>query len=185
VSRFIEERHLDQDQTLRLLARETRMIQAFIRAMVCDFHLAEDILQEVFVVALQKRDQFVVGTNFGAWVREIARRVSFAKIRKSGKGDLTLTPEVLDAIEDSFDVDPDRWELERRALGACVGGLPEESRRILTLRYVEDTPITQIASAVKRSTDGVKGLLKRLRQRLADCVSARLKESGFSGGTIA
>jgi len=176
---------LDQDQILRLLARETRMIQAFIRAMVCDFHLAEDILQEVFVVALQRRDQFVEGTNFSAWVREIARRVSLAKIRKSGKGDLALTTEVLDAIEDSFEVAPERWELERRALGACVEGLPEESRKILALRYIQEAPITQIASLVRRSTDGVKGVLKRLRQRLADCVSARLKESDFSGGTIA
>lgn len=175
---------MEQDKTLRLLARETRMIQAFIRAMVCDFHLAEDILQEVFVVALQKRDQFVEGTNFGAWVREIARRVSFAKIRKAGRGDLALTTEVLDTIEDSFDVDTDRWESERRALGACVEGLPEESRKILSLRYVEDAPITEIASALRRSADGVKGVLKRLRQRLADCVSARLKASGFSGETV-
>lgn len=160
------------------------MIQAFIRAMVCDYHLAEDILQEVFVVALKKRDQFVEGTNFSAWVREIARRISFAKMRKSGRGDLALTTEVLDTIEGSFDVDPERWELERRALGACVQGLPEESRRILALRYIEDAPITQIAFAVKRSTDGVKGVLKRLRQRLADCVNARLKGVGFSGGTV-
>ena len=176
---------MDQNQTLRLLARETRMIQAFIRAMVSDFHLAEDILQEVFVVALQKREHFVEGTNFGAWIREIARRVTFAKIRKSGRGDLTLTTEVLDTIEDTFDVESERWELERRALGACVEGLPEESRRILALRYIEAAPISHIASVVRRSTDGVKGVLKRLRQRLADCVSARLKASGLSEGTIA
>lgn len=160
------------------------MIQVFIRSMVSDFHLAEDILQEVFVVALQKRDQFVAGTNFCAWVREIARRVSFAKIRKSGRGDLLLSTEVLDAMEETLDVDPERWELERRALGACVEGLPEESRRILALRYIEGAPITEIASAVRRSTDGVKGLLKRLRERLADCVSGRLKGSEFQGGSL-
>jgi len=174
---------MDQEQILRLLTRERRMIQAFVRAIVSDFHLAEDILQEVFVVALQRRDQFVDGTNFCAWVREIARRVALAKVRKSGRDALTLTPEVLDAVEPSFDLEAERWEEERRALSACVESLPEESRKILALRYVQAAPLTHISFDVGRSTDGVKALLKRIRQRLAECVGARLRQWGLSEGT--
>lgn len=175
---------MDQDQAARLLARENRMIQASIRAMVSDPHLAEDILQEVFVVVLQKRDQFAEGTNFSAWVREIARRVSYAQLRKAGKEPLPLTPETLDALESAFDVGPKRWEEERRALGACVEGLNEEGREILRLRYVELSSLARIASAVGRTTDGVKGVLKRLRQRLSECIEARLRNPGLSEGKL-
>lgn len=174
---------LDQEQAVRFLARERRMIQAYIRAMVPDFHLAEDILQEVFVVVLNRRDQFAPGTNFCAWVREIARRVALAHLRKTGRHALVLDPETLDVMEDVLDVDPVRWEEERTALRVCVERLPAESQKILTLRYVDERPLTGIAEAVGRSIDGVKGLLKRIRQKLGECVGERLRRTRLSGGT--
>ena len=150
------------------------MLQAAIRAMVSDGYLAEDILQEVFVVVMQQHEQFVDGTNFGAWAREIARRVTLAQLRKSGRYPSALDPETLNALEVHFDKTREFWEEERRALNECVAELPEESRKILNLRYLNNSPLSEIAGTVGRSTDGVKALLKRLRQALAECINGRL-----------
>ena len=166
---------MEHDQILRELTQQRRMLYAFIRAMVSDTHLCEDILQEVFVVAVSKHNEFTSGTNFGAWLREITRRVALAQLRKSGRGPSALDPETIDKMEASIDVSKSDWEEERRALGECLKQLPVESRRVLDLRYVADVSLAEIGDTVGRSPDGIKALLKRLRQTLAECVSSRLR----------
>ena len=168
---------MNQDAVLQLLARERRAIQACIRARVADYHLAEDILQEVFVVALQRAEQFREGTHFRAWVREIALRTAWAHLRKAGRGPGALDPDTLEAVARVVEVPPEVWEAERAALQRCVAGLEAESRELLRLRYVEEAPLARIADRRRTTVDGIKGLLKRLRARLADCVAWRLKEA--------
>lgn len=168
---------MDQDEMLRLLARERRMIQAFTRAVVPDYHLAEDVFQEVFVVALRRRDQFVKGTNFPAWIREVVRRVAWGHLRKFGRRMAPLDGQTLMLVAPELDRPVETWEEERLALQNCVQRLPPESRRVLALRYAEEAPLERIASETGRSVDGIKGLLKRLRQKLAECVAAQFRRS--------
>jgi RNA polymerase sigma-70 factor (ECF subfamily) len=137
--------------------------------------LSEDILQEVFVVVVSNRNEYTPGTNFSAWLREIARRVTLAQLRKFGRRTPSLDPATLDTFEASMDISSHEWEDERRALSECLKQLPEESRRVLDLRYVSEISLPQIGEAVGRSSDGIKALLKRLRQTLAECVGARLR----------
>ena len=157
------------------------MLQAYVRSMVCDAHLAEDILQEIFVAAMNSREQFVEGTLFRAWVREIARRVTLSQLRKEGRNPSALDPATLDQIEKTFDAPLEQWEEERRALAACVERLAPESRRALELRYVSDLPLLAIGTQMGRSEDGIKALLKRLRQSLAECVGSQMRKSAGSG----
>jgi len=164
---------VEHDALVRLLTRERLMLQAFIRSMVSNHHIAEDVLQEVFVIALEKCAQFQEGSNFGAWAREITRRVAQAQLRKAGRHPM-LDQETLDSLEGSFDTGAEQWAEERVALRDCVGRLPAESRRVLALRYSESVPLEEIGTLVSRSTDGVKALLKRLRHSLAECVNAKL-----------
>lgn len=149
------------------------MIESFIRALVPDAHLVEDVVQEVYIVVSRKYSEFADGTQFGAWVREIARRTALSQLRKAGRA-AALEPETLDAMEASFEREPSAWEDEKRALRACVESLPEESVRLLDSRYVDEAPLAVIAARVGRSVDGVKALLRRLRQKLAECAAARL-----------
>ena len=165
---------MEQERILQELARERRTIQAAIRALVTDYHLAEDILQEVFVVALREHARFEAGTNFRAWVREIARRTAWAHLRRAGRG-AALDPATLDSIAMAVEVPPEAWESEREALHACVEGLPRESRELLRRRYAEEEPLTRIAGGLGNTLDGIKSALKRLRQQLAACVAGRLK----------
>jgi RNA polymerase sigma-70 factor (ECF subfamily) len=166
---------VEQERVLQELARERRTIQATIRALISDYHSAEDVLQEVFVVALREHARFEAGTNFKAWVREIARRTAWAQLRRSGRSAGALDPGTLDAIATAADLPAQAWESEREALQACVEGLPRESRDLLRRRYTEEEPLTRIASGLGSTLDGIKSALKRLRLRLAACVAGRLK----------
>jgi RNA polymerase sigma-70 factor, ECF subfamily len=175
---------LEHDQILRELTQQRRMLYAFIRALVSDPHLCEDILQEVFVVAVSKCDEFTAGTNFPAWTREIARRVALAQLRKSGRAPVSLDPETIDRMEGAIEVSSQVWDEERQALKECLKQLPAESRRVIEMRYVSEISLAQIGETAGRSPDGIKALLKRLRQTLAECVSARLHRSPASEGRV-
>ena len=58
----------------QLFVRHQSVLKGFILSLQPDFTEADDILQEVFLVVTQKVDSFVVGTNFLAWARQIARQ---------------------------------------------------------------------------------------------------------------
>ena len=58
------------DRSFDILAAEYRpMVLSYLRAILCDEHLAEDLTQETFLVAHSKIDSFDAKRNFGAWLR--------------------------------------------------------------------------------------------------------------------
>src|SRR5690606_27118905 len=56
-------------------------IQHFVQGMLGDAHLAQDVTQEVFEKVLLKHDLYRPGTNFRAWLFEIARNQAFTMLR--------------------------------------------------------------------------------------------------------
>ena len=64
---------------------EQGRLRAFIRSLGVRIDSVDDIAQEAFVVAWQKRQQFQRDSNFGAWVREIAKGIVMNEFRKSSR----------------------------------------------------------------------------------------------------
>lgn len=169
---------VDDEALLRMVTGERRMLQAYIRAIVRDSHLCEDVLQDVVVVAIKQREQFSDGTDLGAWLRAIARRTALAALRKAGQQATPLAPETLDALDRSFSVQRSEiWEEEREALRECLKQLPESSNRLISLKYSDELSLERIATETARTVDAVKSTLKRLRVALAECVNARLRRA--------
>lgn len=172
---------VDDEALLRMVTGERRMLQAYIRAIIRDTHLCEDVLQDVVVVAIKQREQFTDGTDLGAWLRAIARRTALAAIRKAGQQATLLAPGTLDALDTSFSEQrTEIWEEEREALRECLKQLPEVSHRLLSFKYAKDLPIERIAAETARTVDAVKSTLKRLRVALAECVNGRLRRAQSS-----
>ena len=57
----------------RLFVECQPALRAFIQALLPDFSQAQDVLQETFLTATQKADDFVPDSDFIAWVCTIAR----------------------------------------------------------------------------------------------------------------
>ena len=57
--------------------------------------LAEDIMQESFLAAFEKLDQYKAEVSFGAWLKKIVINKSIAEYRKRSKkiGFLLMNPE--------------------------------------------------------------------------------------------
>ncbi len=163
----------DQIEISVLLMKHRARLLGFILAAVRDHHDAEDIWQEVCLVACRKADQFQSGTNFIGWVRTISAYTIKSFRRRDGRS-LAVDPAYLDVlIEAARHREADQSD-RVDALNHCVDGLPAHQRKMLDLRYQEDLAVKDIAAQLNKKADAVYKALMRLRLALQDCVRRRL-----------
>jgi len=139
------------EEVQKLFIRNMGPIRGIIIGMVTDLSLAEDVLQEVFLVVTRKADDFVIGTNFMAWVRAIARLKVMELVRQKGNLPCLLGEEALEAIAGAAPVEDDAWERRRKALADCLKSLPPRAGRIMSLRYADGLDPRRIARQVSWS----------------------------------
>ncbi|MFO0807199.1 MAG: sigma-70 family RNA polymerase sigma factor [Gemmataceae bacterium] len=161
-------------QAARLLMQYRTSLYAFILAAVRNHADTEDILQTVSVAVIESIGQLQHESGFLPWAREIARRRIHAH-RRTAHRMQSLDPELILRLAEAAErVEYDQPSEDRRAaLLACLGGLPDDSRRILSRRYSGQSA-EQLATAFGRSVQGVYALIKRIKQALRECVARRL-----------
>jgi RNA polymerase sigma-70 factor len=159
--------------------REQARLRSSIRALGVRAEAVDDIAQEALVIALKKLDEFERGGDFGAWIRQIARRLVANERRKERRRNLILSDHVADILFDlplGPAIPGDRLEREDElaALRACLAELPKHGRELLHHRYFEDLSPGAIAGRLGRSSNQVRQMLLRLRQSLRGCIGRRL-----------
>lgn len=174
----------DNQWFLEQVRNEQARLRAFIRVLGVRAEAVDDIAQDAFVVAFEKRDTFgrEGQQNFGAWVRGIARKLVANAARKEMRRRQLLsdgfTDLVLQATPDDLHPLLERPDGDRiKALAECVGKLPEHSRELVALRYFEELPAGAIGSRLERSANDVRQILFRIRKTLIACVERRLTGS--------
>jgi RNA polymerase sigma-70 factor, ECF subfamily len=133
---------------------------------------AEDVTAEVFHQALANLKRFEWrGIPFAAWLFRIAANLIADRWQRSGR-EVTDDSLIDSAASESGKTGPaEIEEVERRAtLFRLVNTLPEEQRRVVVLRFVEDKSIKEVAREVCKTEGAVKQLqfraLTNLRARM-------------------
>ena len=154
-----------------LVARHQQSVWRYLRVLGALPDLADDLLQDTFVVALRRGlvDQGYAATS--AFLRATARHL-FLKSRRAR----TALREVEEADlvwqqECSAD-DGAGWFA---ALEGCLHDVPPRSRRLLEGTYGEGLGRSALARELGLSVSGIKTALRRLRAALRDCVKRRRK----------
>ena len=130
-----------------------------------DRHLAEDVNQEVWMLAVERFDRFNLDRGeFRDWLLGIARHLALRHHRRprseafegqpEGVSDSLPPPELLEGVE--------RAALVRAALLS----LQYESRGVLLDKYTEGLSVAEIAARSGRTAKGVESLLSRARGQL-------------------
>lgn len=133
-------------------------------------HDAEDAAERTFMLALgaltrfEERARPVDGegaSTFRVWLFQIARNV-VANIRR-GRGRHPVAPiEAAAEMTGPVDIEAEVGErYEAGAAWAAVARLPEERRRALILRFVEEMSTAEIAGILGRSEGAVRVLIHR------------------------
>jgi len=157
--------------------REHKRLRAFIRCLGVRADEVDDFAQEVFLLSYKKLDEFDRDGNFGAWVRQIARRMIASERRKESRRYRLLSDHVTDVM---LEIDDDRWfwasaadsqEDELTALRACLSQMPKHARELLQQRYFEELSPGEIGGRLGKPSNQIRQTLLRLRRTLHACIT--------------
>lgn len=162
----------------RLWVAAQPSVSAYIWSCVRDFHVAEDLLQDVAEDAALSFERYDPARPFVAWVLGIARFKVIDYYRKNEKDPHVFTGDALEHLSAGFVETYPTLSPRREALAACLQKLPTKSRRVLEMRYELDMKPAKIAKHVGSTSGSVRVTLTRIRNALAQCVRQRLGQSG-------
>jgi len=129
---------------------------------------AEDAMQDVFLVAHAKLDEFT-GTFFKAWLFKLAHSIACNVRRSARRADKTSAALDPDSLPDARRGSPfdDAAQAERiRLLYALLEQLDEDKRNVFILAELEQMPHVEIASALDIHVNTVAYRLNIARERL-------------------
>jgi RNA polymerase sigma factor (sigma-70 family) len=126
---------------------------------------AEDVLQESFVAAFQRIDQFKVTGGFRAWVKRIAINKSVDLIRKRKINFVKMdTAQMPDIQEDTIDEAAFQYTMD--AVADAIDALPDNYRTVFTLYAVENVPQAEIAQMLGLENTTVRTQYHRAKQKI-------------------
>jgi RNA polymerase sigma-70 factor (ECF subfamily) len=109
---------------------------------------AQDLTQETFIKALQRREQLKDLDKAGHWLSRIASNTAIDFIRKRSRQNWTALDDVAGVLGSPIEAGPEAQLLagERKAvLDEGLSRLTERERVALVLRDVEDLPAEEVA----------------------------------------
>ena len=165
------------EQIFDVLVRQNAApLLAFIRSMVRNEALVDDVFQETMMVAWRRLDDYDKERPFGPWLRGIAHRVSLAQFRKHGR-EHPVDSAIIEVLEDRVN------KLEEHTLCGtvstehelteCIGRLPQSFRDAIEFVYRGDRSVADAATAADVGVEAMKKRLQRARAMLAECLRGK------------
>jgi RNA polymerase sigma-70 factor, ECF subfamily len=121
---------------------------------------AEDLLQETFMALAEALPFFRGDSSLFTFACAIAHRKTASFIRTRARRSELLRDHTLEAVRSILDPpsDPD--------LKNALEALSAEHREVLILKYVEDLPVSEVATVLSLSEHAVESRLARARKAL-------------------
>lgn len=158
----------DRSAISTLIERHSRRVRDYIRMMVKDSDLAEDIFQETFIKAVKVIDEgrYVDNGKFLSWVLRIAHNQVIDHFRAQRHN------KTLNEAEAGYDVLGSLRIAERNVedrmissqieadLRALIGELPDEQREVVMMRYFSGLSFKEIAEHTDVSINTALGRMR-------------------------
>lgn len=148
-----------------------------------DAAIAEDVVQEAAIIALEKLDQFQVGTNFSAWMSQLVRYVAFnvqrkERLRRAGPldtnemdrrtpSDGTTVDWVSLALGKGAQIPADQPDFDD-SIVAALNKVSDVARSCLLLRTLGDLAYSEIAAIMAIPEGTAMSHVHRTRQLLRE-----------------
>lgn len=138
----------------------------------------EDVVNDVFIAAMKNISSFDGESiaQFSAWLKTIAKNQIIDVHRKKANADReSVFSLILDVMGEPQNESPSkvvsREEAEQELKGH-IARLPERQRKAVTLRFLQELTLEQVAEKMNLSKSAVRSLIHRakdvLRERMGD-----------------
>ncbi|MBC8378633.1 MAG: sigma-70 family RNA polymerase sigma factor [Planctomycetes bacterium] len=161
-------------------AQSQPTIAAFIHSLVPNFQDADDILQSVAIITVEKFDKYDRDRSFSAWCTGIAKNLILKYYSKKGGKRPILDIEAIKKVAEVYDQDPqsihDQIDSMKKALKKCLTLLKGKIKKIVEMHYMEELSQTRIAQLLSLTPNNVSVILHRVRLSLKACVKRAISE---------
>lgn len=169
----------------------TDALYAWALHKTLDKEQAEDLVQETFFTACQQAEKFRGDSNAKTWLLGILNNKIAAFYRKKYTGKLLYRSDEKsgDAVSQIFFDDYDNWKISEKPAGwvddaphllddkdfnavlnGCLESLPEKSRVIVLLKFIEQKKGELICQELNISATNFWQLLHRAKLMLRKCI---------------
>jgi len=160
----------DKTRFLEALAQSQEALRGYCYAAVASWMDAEDILQATNIKLWEKEAEWDRDRPFLPWALGTAKYAVLSHFRDMQREKLLFEADVAPLMEDYLSAQAEKTPELTLSLRNCLSKLPQKDREPLKAHYVEGWTLEEISRATGRSVSGVKSLLFRLRQKLAECL---------------
>jgi RNA polymerase sigma-70 factor, ECF subfamily len=169
-----------------LVTRHQDHLYALAARLLRDPNEAEEVVQEVFLTALEKLSTFRGDAAFGTWLHRVAANAALMRLRKRRRAPDGLLEEPVEELLPRFDAQGNLvlrgpahdWSKQaddqlsdrqiRKAVEDAVQNLPDDYRIVFLLRDVEELSSETMAELLGISVAAVKSRLHRARLALRE-----------------
>jgi RNA polymerase sigma-70 factor (ECF subfamily) len=163
-----------QEAFERLVPAYRRRVFGLAYSILRDRAAAEDLAQEVFVKLWQALPRYDGRARLSTWIYAITRNAAISALR-ARRRDASLSDPAVAAEAEGVAARPaaapDEAMLRRR-----IEALPEKQRQAITLYYLDERPVEEVADMMGLPANTVKTHLHRARAGLAAALGVAAKE---------
>ena len=159
----------DEDAFAQLVALHEKKVYNLALRMCGDPEDAWDAAQEAFLSAWRGLPSFRGEAGFSTWLYRIAYTTAISATRKKRNEflyleDLTINNVADEQVDEAFNKDDSAQLLTKLEKGIEL--LSPDERGLITLFYMENHPVEEIAAVTGLSESNVKVKLHRIRKKL-------------------
>ncbi|MXV72934.1 sigma-70 family RNA polymerase sigma factor [Candidatus Poribacteria bacterium] len=169
------QRTLDGDQGAftTLVNKYQKSVHALVWRKISDFHIAEEITQDVFLKVYKRLSTLKRPELFPGWLYVIATRDCVSWLRKkqlpTKSLDAMSTAELEEVCYAQYEAncgEETAIEHQRELVKRLLQKLPESERTVVTLYYLAEMKSEDISAFLGVSSNTIRSRLRRARERL-------------------
>ena len=152
-----------EESALTGIYEETnRLVFSIALSILKDTQLAEDIMQDTFMKIRSSIDYYQAGTNFGAWIGQVAKNLALMEYRKR-KREVIVDPNEKEYMFGSVSYE---FKEANPFLAAALEILSEEERQVVLMHVNSDLKHREIAEIINKPIGTVLWLYNRAIKKL-------------------
>ena len=157
-----------------LLQQAQRPVLGYLIRLAGSLDAAQDLLQSANVTAVEKRSSFAPGSNFVAWLRQIAVNHYRNHVRKesAARGVSLVDEDLHELIEQRYRerIQQKQQDADWHQVTECLQQLPEHQREVMMQFYLHGQTLVQLAESTGRKPNAIGQTLYRARLAVVKCV---------------
>lgn len=169
---------LNEADFMRLLLQHENALRAFARSLLPDWNAVDDVFQDASVIMWQKLSQLNTREGFLPWGKVIVRFHCYRYHERQKKTRTVFSNELIAVLADeATNCDDAEYARRHLALKSCLEALQKTERELVLAPYLGHGRIKELAEVTNTSANSLYKKVGRLRERLRNCIEAKLTSS--------